>query len=77
MNKIDKIYKGIIMKNGTTTDKFNATYKKYLKDLISQNIEKVVFVKHAQKSKAEQPIADTTQSEILARYLRTSPPNVI
>ena len=29
MNKIDRIYKGIPMESGTTTDKLNATYKKY------------------------------------------------
>ena len=51
------------MENGTTTDKLHATYKKYLKDLISENIENVVFVTHTQKTKAEQLIADTTQSE--------------
>ena len=27
MNKIDKIYKGILMENDTTTDQLNATYK--------------------------------------------------
>ena len=27
INKIDKIYKGILMENGTTTDKLHATYK--------------------------------------------------
>ena len=31
MNKIDEIYKGILMENGTTTDKLNATYKKIIK----------------------------------------------
>ena len=53
INKIDKIYKGILMENGTTTDNLNATYKKYLKDLISESKENVVFVKQAQKYKAE------------------------
>ena len=33
------------------TDILNATYKKYVKDLISKNIENVVFVKHTQKIK--------------------------
>ena len=47
MNKIDEIYTGIFKENGTTTDKLNVTYKKYMKDLISENIESVVFVKHA------------------------------
>ena len=41
------------MENGTTTDNLNATYKKYLKDLISESKENVVFVKQAQKYKAE------------------------
>ena len=36
ISKIDKIYKGILMENGNTTDKLNATYKKYLKDLINE-----------------------------------------
>ena len=49
MNKIDEDYKGILMENSTTTDKLNATYKKYLKDLISENTENVVFVKHLKK----------------------------
>ena len=47
MNKIDEIYTGIFKENGTITDKLNVTYKKYMKDLISENIESVVFVKHA------------------------------
>ena len=53
INKIDQIYKGILMENGTKTDNLNATYKKYLKDLISESKENVVFVKQAQKYKAE------------------------
>ena len=53
INKIDKIYKGILMENGTTTGNLNGTYKKYLKDLISESKENVVFVKQAQKYKAE------------------------
>ena len=32
VNKIDEIFRGILMENGTTTDKRNATYKKYLND---------------------------------------------
>ena len=36
ISKIDKIYKGILMENGNTADKLNATYKKYLKDLINE-----------------------------------------
>ena len=47
MNKIDEIYTGIFKENGATADKLNVTYKKYMKDLISENIESVVFVKHA------------------------------
>ena len=35
-----------------------------MKDLISENIENLLFVKYTQESKAEQFIADTTQSEI-------------
>ena len=36
ISKIDEIYKGILMENGNKTDKLNATYKKYLKDLINE-----------------------------------------
>ena len=36
ISKIDEIYKGILMENGNTTDKLNATYKKFLKDLINE-----------------------------------------
>ena len=67
MNKIDEIYKGILMENGTTIDKLNATYKKYLNNLISENIENVLFLKHTPKDKAEQLIADTTQSEFISQ----------
>ena len=73
MNKMDEIYKGILMENGTTTDKLNATYKKYLRDLISKNIENVVFVKHTQKNKAEQLIAYTTQSETISQVAENFP----
>ena len=52
------------MENVITTEKLDTTYKKYLKDLISENIENLLFVKYTQESKAEQFIADTTQSEI-------------
>ena len=55
------------MENSTATGKLNAAYKKYLKDLISENIENVVFVKHTQKNKAEQLIEDTTQSEAISQ----------
>ena len=73
MNKMDEIYKGILMENGTTTDKLNATYKKYLRNLISKNIENVVFVKHTQKNKAEQLIAYTTQSETISQVAENFP----
>ena len=36
ISKIDEIYKGILMENGNTTDKLNATYKKFLKDLMNE-----------------------------------------
>ena len=36
ISKIDEIYKGILMENGNTTDKLNATYRKFLKDLINE-----------------------------------------
>ena len=36
ISKIDEIYKGILMENGNTADKLNATYKKFLKDLINE-----------------------------------------
>ena len=36
ISKIDEIYKVILMENGNTTDKLNATYKKYLKDLMNE-----------------------------------------
>ena len=65
MNNIDEVYKDIIMENGT--------YKKYLKDLISENIENVVFLKHTQKYKAEQLIADTTQSKNISQLAENFP----
>ena len=40
------------MENGTTTDKRNVTYKKYLNDLISEvqkMLYKYKFVKHTKK----------------------------
>ena len=73
MNNIDEVYKDIIMENGTTTDKLNVTYKIYLKDLISENIENVVFLKHTQKYKAEQLIADTTQSKNISQLAENFP----
>ena len=36
ISKIDEIYKGILMENGNTIDKLNATYKKFLKDLMNE-----------------------------------------
>ena len=44
-----------------------------MKDLISENIESAVFVKHAHKNKAEQLAADTTQSETISQVARNSP----
>ena len=67
MNKIDEIYKGILMKKGTTTDKLNATYKKYLKDLISENIENAAFVKHTQKIKQNNLLQILLSLKLLAR----------
>ena len=58
---------------GNTIDKLNATYKKYLKGLISENIENVVFVKHTQKNKAEQLTAHTTQSETISEVAENCP----
>ena len=67
MNKIDEIYKGIFMENGTTTDELNATYKKCLKDLISENIENIVFVKHTQKIKQNNLLQILLSLKLLAR----------
>ena len=67
MNKIDEIYKGIFMENGTTTDKLNATYKKYLKVLISENIENIVFVKPTQKVKQNNLLQILLSLKLLAR----------
>ena len=73
LNKIDEIYKGILLESSTATEKLNATYKKYLKDLISENIENVVFVKHLKKNKAEQLIAITNKSEIISQEAENFP----
>ena len=67
MNKIDEIYKGIFMENATTTDKLNATYKKYLKVLISENIENIVFVKPTQKVKQNNLLQILLSLKLLAR----------
>ena len=55
------------MENGITTDKFNAAYKKYLKDLICENIENVVFVKHTQKIKLNNLLQIILSLKLLAR----------
>ena len=60
------------MENGTTTDKLNTTYKKYLKDLISEKIENVSFKKHTHKNKVEQLIAKN-QSETISQVTENSP----
>ena len=73
MNKIDKIYKGILIENATTRNKVNAPYKKYLKNLINENIGNVVFQKHTPKNKPEQLIADTTQSETISQVAENVP----
>ena len=61
------------MENGTTADKLHVTYKKYLKDLVSENIENVVFVKHTRKTTAEQLVADTGQSETISQVVENFP----
>ena len=61
------------MENVITTEKLDTTYKKYLKDLISENIENVLFVKYTQETKAEQFIADTTQSENISQVTENFP----
>ena len=47
--------------------------KKCLMDLISENIENVVFVKHTHKNKAEQLFLDTTQSETISQIAENFP----
>ena len=42
-------------------------------DLISENIENVVFVKHTHKNKAEQLFLDTTQSETISQIAQNFP----
>ena len=44
-----------------------------MKDLISENIENVLFVKYTQETKAEQFIADTTQSENISQVTENFP----
>ena len=47
--------------------------KKCLNDLISENIGNAVFVKHTQKNKEEQLIADTTLSETISQVAENIP----
>ena len=77
MNKTDEIYKGMLTENGTTTNKLNATYKKYVEDLICEYIENFVYVKHNPKIKAKQLTEDTTQSVFISQVAENFPTKVI
>ena len=70
VNKIDELFKGILMENGTTTDKRNVTYKKYLNDLISEvqkMLYKYKFVKHTKKNEQSNLLQIYTNSETISQ----------
>ena len=52
MNKLNSIYKVILLENGEQTEHLASNYKKHIKELVEENIPNVVFVKSAQKNQA-------------------------
>ena len=67
----------MLIENGTTTNKLNATYKKYVKDLLCEYIENVAYVKHNPKIEEKQLTEDTTQSEFISQVAENFPTKVI
>lgn len=66
-SKLNSMYIVILTENGVQT--LNAylasNYKKYIKELLEENIPNVVFVKGTQKNKPEKLISTLTQQEAI------------
>ena len=60
MNEVNSVYKKILLENGECTEVASTDKKKYLKSLISENIEEITFVPDQNPSKPEQLFVDLT-----------------
>ena len=66
---LNSTYRNILIENGVNKDKISSNYKKYIKELIQDNITNVVFIPNKQKNKPERIMTNLTQVEALNTYI--------
>ena len=64
MNKVNSIYRQILLDNGEELQKALLNKKKHLKTLITENVSDIVFIKSKNRNKPEQITTRSTQSEV-------------
>ena len=69
VNMLNSTYRDILIENGVNKDKISSNYKKYIKELIQDNITKVVFIPSKQKNTPERIMTNLTQAEALNTYI--------
>ena len=72
MSKLNELYKNILNENSKTYEDISENYKKHLKNVIHENIDRVVFVRPKQKNKAGQLISSSKTSEIVSDMIDES-----
>ena len=60
MNKINRIYKSILLENGMENEELSENYKKHLKELLKTNLKDLVFVQSTQRNQPENVMMDKT-----------------
>ena len=65
VNMLNSTYRDILTEHGVNKDKISSNYKKYIKELIQDNITNVVFMPSKQKNKPERIMTNLTQAEAL------------
>lgn len=71
MNIVNSMYREILLENGENPENLASNYKKYIKELIQDNIPDIVFVKSTQKNKPDKLMTNLTQTEAINTYTET------
>ena len=72
MNIVNSMYREILLENGESRENLAYNYKKYIKELILDNIPDIVFVKGKQKNKPEILMTNLTHAEAINTYTETT-----
>ena len=72
MNIVNSMYREILLENGEYAENLASNYKKYIKDLIQDNIPEIVFAKSNQKNKPDKLMTNLTHAEAINIYTETT-----